>query len=64
MKFNISNPPRGTGDPNERLDSLYSWLCMLSESLNVTLSNLGEDNLQKSFTEKLFAGKEKDNDNT
>ena len=64
MKINISPPPRGEGNIKERLDRLTSWLNILAENLNVALANLGEENFQKGFAEKLLEGKEKENDNT
>ncbi|MBQ2730155.1 MAG: hypothetical protein IJF69_05220 [Clostridia bacterium] len=62
MKFNISRPPTG-GNTKEQLERLTSWLYVLSENLNVTLANLGEENFSEGFQKKLLEGKEERNDN-
>ena len=64
MKFKISRPPTEGDDLRERLDKLTGWLYSLSDSLNVTLENLGEDNFNKSFLNNLKQGKENSGDNT
>lgn len=63
MKFNISRPPVYRGNANEYLERLSSWLYALSEGLNVTLSNLGEENLSADAREKLFLKKEETDGN-
>ncbi|MBE6587480.1 MAG: hypothetical protein E7647_03590 [Ruminococcaceae bacterium] len=63
MKFNVNRPPMGGDNANQRLDRLTSWLYSLSEALNVTLSNLGEDNFSDDARERIFCNKEEKNDN-
>ncbi len=63
MKFNMNRPPSATNNTKEHLDRLTSWLFMLCESLNVTLSNLGEDNFSADARERLFVNKEEKDDN-
>ena len=58
MKFNISRPPAYRGNTGEYLERLSSWLYTLSEGLNVTLSNLGEDNFSADARKKLLLKKE------
>ncbi|GEM_PF-2088423 len=58
MKFRVTRPPSGGDDLRERVDRLCSWLAGLSESLNVVLSNLGEDNFSDKAKKQLFEGKE------
>jgi len=53
----------GGDNANQRLDRLTSWLYSLSEALNVTLSNLGEDNFSDDARERIFCNKEEKNDN-
>lgn len=62
MKFNIPTPPMEASG-REQEERLLSWLCALSESLNVTLSNLTEDNFSPSVKEKLFGKEEKEENN-
>ena len=64
MKFNLNRPPVGTGNTKEQLERINSWLFYLYESLNVTLSNLGEDNFSDDARKKLFTDKEVRDDNT
>jgi len=64
MKFNIGRPPTEGKDLNEKLTRLTSWLCTLSESLNVVLSSLGEENFSDKAREKLFEKKEVEDDKT
>lgn len=64
MKFNISAPPVCEGESTEvRIEKLTSWLYILAETLNVTLSNISEDNFSKAAKKKIFEGKENGNDN-
>ncbi len=64
MKFNIPAPPSGGGEGAEEfIARLVSWLYILAEALNVTLSNLSEDNFSKGTRKKLFEGKENEDDN-
>ena len=63
MKFNISRPPAYRGNTGEYLERLSSWLYTLSEGLNVTLSNLGEDNFSADAREKLLWEKEEKDGN-
>ena len=58
MKFNISRPPAYRGNTGEYLERLSSWLYTLSEGLNVTLSNLGEENFSADARKKLLLKKE------
>ena len=60
MKFNIPAPPNVNDVSTEKL---ISWLYILAEALNVTLSNLSEDNFSKGARKKLFEGKENEDDN-
>ena len=62
MKFKIKRPPLTGDTTEERLDRMSSWLCSLSEALNVTLANLSEDNFNEKARERLFEKKEKDNE--
>lgn len=63
MKFNLERPPVGRENTKEQIERLTSWLFYLCESLNVTLSNLGEDNFSADAREKLFVKKEGKDDN-
>jgi hypothetical protein len=63
MKFNISRPPAYRGNTKEYLERLSSWLYILSEGLNVALSNLGEENFSADGREKLFLNKEEKDGN-
>lgn len=63
MKFNIHRPPDIKGGREGNMSELVLWLYVLSERLNVVLSNLSEENFSPSAREKLFKGKEENNDN-
>ena len=62
MKIKIKRPPREGETAEERLDRLTSWLCALSETLNVTLANLSEDNFNEKARARLFLKTEEDNE--
>lgn len=62
LKFKIPRPPAEGENTKKQLESLVSWLCILAESLNVTLSNLSEENFSEGARKKLFDKKEEDND--
>lgn len=64
MKFNLNRPPIGSGNTKEQLDRITSWLFILYESLNVTLSNLGEENFSADMKEKLIIKKEESDGNS
>ena len=47
MRFYIQSPPTGTGNSEEQLRLLTSWLYSLTETLNVTLNCLGTENFNE-----------------
>ena len=62
MKIKIKRPPTEGDTLEERLERLTSWMSTLSETLNVTLANLSEDNFNEKARERLFVKKEEDNE--
>ena len=62
MKIKIKRPPTEGETVEKRLERLTSWLYTLSETLNVTLANLSEDNFNEKARERLFVKKEEDDD--
>lgn len=63
MKFNLCRPPEISSNNSKELLEISEWLYMLWEKLDVTLSNLSEENFSPALKEKISRIKEDKNDN-
>ena len=64
MRIKIKRPSKEGESVEERLDHITSWLCVLADTLNVTLANLSEDNFNEKARERLFVRKEENDEHS